>query len=212
MGWIVLIAVIAGGIWLSSYFASANRMKRTAQIYIQDIQQNHLPLYRSFGPFELAQSRAAATIAFAFLTANQEFRNVGTLKALGVTENPIALAFLMMNSNQNLVADKQLIAQFSAYNLYIASVQREAMASSSPINQLVAAGITTWLTSIRTLICPELLPHSREVWKLLDSADATQTMNIIDSVVAQLLSSNHPLADVVSSASKLPTPSLFVPR
>ncbi|WP_180988674.1 hypothetical protein [Variovorax sp. B2] len=156
-----------------------------------------LAVVRSLGPRELGDLRAAATMALAFMAIDGKSEGDPTF----------ATALKHMQSRQNVPS--AVSGRISMLSMRMQHLQKQANASTSPLNQRIASGMPIWIMSLRALTCVAVLPHARQMWALLELGDASTASDILDAATAQL--TGHPLTDAISALRDLGTPEIFVP-
>ena len=155
--------------------------------------ENLLNIVSSFGYTERAEIRAGAAAALAFIMKDAESRGDKS-------------AELILTGMYNLKRrSQQQMGEISLLNLHLIRAQKQANASSSPINRLISGGIPVWINSNRAMYTVEILPHLRKVWMLLNDYDSIKYFDIFDGIL-NILGPNHPMSIPMQGAKLLQMP------
>lgn len=167
--------------------------------YISDAE-NLLNIVSSLGYAERAEIRAGAAAAMAFIVKDAESRG----------DKSFELILAGMYELKQL--SQQQIGEISRLNLYLMKAQKQANASSSPINRIISGGIPVWINSHRAVYTVEILPHLRRVWALLNDYDDMRYFDIFDGIL-NTLGPDHPMSMPMRGARSLQMPPpLFLAR
>ena len=153
----------------------------------------------SFGNIERTHARAGTAAAMAFILKDAESRGDDSAE------------MIVAGMHESIIFDQKQIRKISELSVYLMNAQKQAFASNSPVNRLIASGIPIWITSIRATYTIEILPYARRIWALLDDYDYRNYSDIFDEI-AKILGPNHPMATSMRGASLLRTPPLFLAR
>ena len=170
----------------------------------QSDSQALLSVINSFGPLELAETRAAVDCAFAFITADAETNPM--------LSEGLVVAITVMMEKKVLNLTKREIGLISALILRYDNIRKSFHGSGNQINQIIANGIPVWLLSFRAVYNLEVLPYARQAWFLLDQKiDRGRYATTLSSIESALYA-NADMRSGLSEASEITPFSLFVAK
>lgn len=170
---------------------------RQDEIYERDAQRL-LALCKSYGPKERGTLWAAGALAKAYLVLDHELDEARSI-------------FLALDTLDNdKMPDKKERGELSAYLSRMIGLQQVCADSKDELDRLVGAGIPIWVTSVRAVLNPNVLPTAREIWATMGKGDMAYAQEVLDEAQRRL--GEKPLAPVVAVARTHPTPKLFVPK
>lgn len=171
---------------------------KSTDIYIKEAERA-LNIVSNYGIIERTETRVGVAVALAFMMADCDRRDDDTAKRL----------LQAMRGDARI--QRKDSASISNLNLLLMNVQKQAFASSSPVNNLIANGIPVWIISNRATFVPEVLPYARTIWSLLDNYDEERYLDIYNRLQLTV-GDEHPMYKYFSATKKLETPKLFIAR
>jgi hypothetical protein len=155
-------------------------------------------VYECFGPEERIQARVAAALALAFIIED------------GKTQPDSSLELVLKSLFENHYPVGCEVGLLSQFNLRLMQLQKEAHASRSPVNQLIAGGLPAWITSIRATYTVEVLPYARRVWSVLDRVDMAEVLFQTGEISFRM--NGNSFGETLDRVGSTNTPSFLVSR
>lgn len=154
-------------------FLGGRLLDEQTEVYARDAQAI-VALCHSYTAKELGTLWAAAALAKAVLlldSTRDEYRTV-------------LLALSLMDDGRR--PTKPELGQLNAYLSRAIGLQSELSEASTEVVKLTCAGLPIWITSLRAIINPAILPQAREIWSALERGSQKQAQKALDDVVRTL--------------------------